>query len=122
MTLSGSVRVFHCDDSSAFRILVREMLHDLGGVELVGEAGNLDEAIARLPAAAPDIVLVDLFERTRQDQLLSELREAAPGARMLLYTGMPEDHAPAGAEGHVHKSVPFESLHRAITDLAAAPR
>ena len=122
MTLSGTVRVFHCDDSSAFRVLVREMLHDLGGVELVGEAGSLDEALAKLPAAEPDVVLVDLFEPTRRVGLLAELREAAPGARMLLYTGMPEEHVPAGAEGHVHKSVPFESLHRAINDLAAAPR
>ena len=122
MTLSDTVRVFHCDDSSAFRVLVREMLHDIGGIELVGEAGSLDEAVAKLPVAAPDVVLVDLFERTRQEELLGQLREAAPNARMLIYTGMPEEHVPHGAEGHVHKSVPFESLHRAITDLAAAPR
>ena len=115
------VRVFHCDDSSAFRVLVREMLHDLGGVELVGEAGTLEEAKARLPLAEADVVLVDLFERTRQGELIAELREAAPTARMLLYTGMPEEHVPVGAEGHVHKSVPFESLHRAITDLATTP-
>src|SRR5689334_24065332 len=98
------------------------MLHDIGGVELVGEAGSLDEAVAKLPIAEPDVVLVDLFDRVSQDELLSQLREAAPDARMLIYTGMPEDHVPDGAEGHVHKSVPFESLHRAITDLAAAPR
>jgi len=121
VTLSDTVRVFHCDDSSAFRVLVREMLHDLGGVELVGEAGSLDEAVAKLPGAEADVVLVDLFERSRQQELLATLREAAPNARMLIYTGMPEEHVPEGAEGHVHKSVPFESLHQAITDLAAAP-
>jgi DNA-binding NarL/FixJ family response regulator len=122
MVVSRTVRVFHCDDSSAFRVLVREMLHDLGGMELVGEAGTLDEAMARLPVADPDVVLVDLFERTRQEELIGQLRAAAPSARLLLYTGMPEEHVPPGAEGHVHKSVPFELLHQAITDLAAAPR
>ena len=96
------------------------MLHALGGVELVGEAGSLDEAVAKLPGAEADVVLVDLFERSRQEELLATLREAAPNARMLIYTGMPEEHVPEGAEGHVHKSVPFESLHQAITDLAAA--
>lgn len=115
--MSG-VRVFHCDDSSAFRVLVREMLQDLGAVEIVGEAGKLSEALALLPAAAPDVVLVDLFERGRESELLALLREAAPGARMLLYTGMPANHVPPGAEGHIHKSARFEELHRAIIDVA----
>lgn len=118
--MSATVRVFHCDDSSAFRVLVREMLHDIGGVELVGEAGTLDEALAKLPTAHADVVLVDLFERARQTELLGQLRAVAGDARLLLYTGMPADHVPPGAEGHVHKSVPFESLHRAITEIAAA--
>lgn len=110
--------MFHCDDSTAFRVLVREMLQELGGVDLVGEAATLDEALSRLPSSEPDVVLVDLFEREREDELLGLLRGAAPAAAMLLYTGMPADRAPAGAEGHVHKSVPFQELHRAI--LAAA--
>lgn len=114
-----TVRVFHCDDSSAFRVLVREMLHEMGGVELVGEASTLDEALAVLPGALVDVVLVDLFAREREEELLRLLREAAPQARMLLYTGMPKSLVPGGAEGHVHKSVPFEELHRAITEVAA---
>ena len=113
------VRVFHCDDSAAFRVLVREMLLDLGGIDVVGEAGDLDEALVRLPSAAADVVLVDLFDRERETELLGLLRSAAPQARMLLYTGMPVDRVPPGADGHVHKSVPFEALHRAIGELAA---
>lgn len=113
-----AVRVFHCDDSSAFRVLVREMLHDLGGVELVGEASSLDEALAALPQVRVDVVLVDEFSSERQSDVLRLLREAAPQARMLLYTGMPEGPLPDGASGHVHKSVPFEELHRAIIEVA----
>lgn len=107
-------RVFHCDDSAAFRLLVREMLQDLGGVELVGEAATLEEALARLPAARPEVVLVDLLDPARGEEPLRMLRAAAPGARLLLYTGMPADRVPAGADGHVHKSVPFEELQRII--------
>jgi DNA-binding NarL/FixJ family response regulator len=114
----SAVRVFHCDDSSAFRVLVREMLQDLGAVEMVGEAGNLDEALHKLPQAFADVVLVDLFDREREADLLVLLRAAAPGARMLLYTGMPEELVPVGAEAHVHKSAPFEELHRAIVEVA----
>jgi DNA-binding NarL/FixJ family response regulator len=117
--VSSPTRVFHCDDSSAFRVLVREMLHDLGGVELVGEAATLQEAMDRIPPAHPDVLLVDLFERERAADLLAALRDAAPGARILIYTGMPADHVPDGADGHVHKSVPFETLHQAITQVVA---
>ncbi|MEA2145849.1 MAG: hypothetical protein QOG59_1436 [Solirubrobacteraceae bacterium] len=115
------VRVFHCDDSSAFRILVREMLTDLGGIDLVGEASSLDEAVSALPTAHADVVLVDLFAQDREHELLATLRKAAPGARMLIYTGMPDGSVPDGAEGHVHKSAPFEELHRVITEVAAGP-
>lgn len=112
------MRVFHCDDSSTFRTLVREMLRDLGGVAIVGEAGTLDEALERLPAAEPQVVLVDLFDRERESELLALLRGAAPGARLVLYTGMPEDRVPEGADAHVHKSARFEDLHRTIAEVA----
>jgi DNA-binding NarL/FixJ family response regulator len=114
-----TTRVFHCDDSSAFRVLVREMLIDLGGIEMVGEAGDLDEALVRLPEARPDVVLVDLFEYDRASDLLALLRAAAPGAQLLIYSGMPEHRVPPGADGHLHKSVPFPELHRAILQAAA---
>ena len=114
------IRVFDCDDSAAFRLLVREMLLELGGVEMVGEAEDLDEALVRLPAAPADVVLVDLFEHDRPERLLPLLREAAPAARMLLYTGMPGDRVPTGADGHIHKSVSFTDLHRAILEAAGS--
>ena len=114
------VRVFHCDDSSAFRVLVREMLQEYRDIELVGEAAGLQEAVAQLPAARPDVVLVDLLERGREAELLSLLRRAAPHARLLLYTGMPATHVPPGFEGHVHKSAPFAELHRTIVALAGS--
>lgn len=117
--MSSAVRVFHCDDSSAFRVLVREMLVELGGVTVVGEAGSLEEALARLPGADADVVLVDLFEGSEHgEDLLAPLREAAPGAQFVFYTGMPASRV-AGSERHVHKSVPFEELHRVITEVAA---
>lgn len=111
------VRVFHCDDSSAFRVLVREMLIELGGVEVVGEAGTVAEAVALLPVAAPDVVLVDLFEGLSDDDPLEVLREASPASQFIVYTGMPASRV-AAEEHHVHKSVPFEELHRVISEVA----
>lgn len=117
--MPGTVRVFHCDDSSAFRILVREMLQDYGAVEIVGEAAGLEEAVDKLREAQADVVLVDLFEEQHEDEILGSLRAVAPGAGLVLYTGMPETHAPSGFERHVHKSAPFDELHRTILEVAA---
>ena len=112
------VRVFHCDDSSAFRLLVREMLSEYDDLAVVGEAGTMEQALASLPGIQADVVLVDLFEGWTGADLVAPLREAAPAAEVLIYTGMPETHVPRGAR-HVHKSVPFEELRRIITEVAA---
>ena len=118
MQVVAPVRVFHCDDSSAFRVLVREMLSEFGGVEVVGEAASVEEARAALAGAAPDVVLVDVIDRGREAELIAGLRELVPQAEFIFYTGMPEHRVPSG-EHHVHKSVPFEELHRVITEVAA---
>ena len=111
------VRVFHCDDSESFRLLVREMLRELGDVEVIGDAATVDAALAALPDADPDVVLLDLLEERDEDELVGELRDAAPEARFVVYSGRPERTGEA-AEGHVHKAVAFDELHRVITEVA----
>jgi DNA-binding NarL/FixJ family response regulator len=112
------VRVFLCDDSSAFRLLVREMLHQWGDIEVVGEASTVEEAQAGLPGADPHVVLLDLLDRAREDDLVDRLRDAAPEARFVVYSGMPERQG-AAAEAHVHKSAEFDELRRVIVEVAA---
>jgi DNA-binding NarL/FixJ family response regulator len=111
------VRVFHCDDSQAFRLLVREMLRDMGNVEVIGEAASMDAALTALPHATPDVVLLDLFEGATEDELVSRLRPVAPEARFVVYTGMPKRTGDT-ADGHLHKGAAFDELHRVITEVA----
>jgi len=112
------VRVFHCDDSESFRVLVREMLREFGGdVEVVGDAATIDGALAALPQADADVVLIDLIDEHDEDQLVSRLRDAAPEARFVVYSGRPERTGET-ADGHVHKAVAFDELHRVITEVA----
>jgi DNA-binding NarL/FixJ family response regulator len=109
--------VFHCDDSESFRILVREMLRDLGDVEVVGDAATVDAALAAIPGASPDVVLLDLLEQCDEDELVGRLRGVAPDARFVVYTGRPERTGEA-ADDHLHKAVDFDELHRVITEVA----
>ncbi|MCX7892899.1 MAG: LytTR family DNA-binding domain-containing protein [Burkholderiales bacterium] len=57
------LRIFLVDDEAPARSRLRELLGDLAAElpnEVVGEAANGQEGLALLPAAAPDVVLVDI--------------------------------------------------------------
>ena len=113
------IRVFHCDDSESFRMLLREQLDGDEDVELVGEAAEPAEAVAGVGAAQPDVVLLDLLAPDEADRLLRELREAAPGARIVVYSGFPPqaaEEARAGADAYLQKSAPFSEVRQAILD------
>ncbi|MFD0905634.1 response regulator [Actinomadura sediminis] len=51
-------RVVLVDDHQMFRTGVKAELGD--GIEIVGEAGDVDEAVAVIRAATPDVVLLDV--------------------------------------------------------------
>ena len=45
------IRVFLLDDHEVVRRGVRELLEECGDIEVVGEAGTAEEALARIPAS-----------------------------------------------------------------------
>jgi DNA-binding NarL/FixJ family response regulator len=53
-----TVRVFVVDDHELFRSGVRSELH--GELEIVGDAGAVDTAVAGIRATSPDVVLLDV--------------------------------------------------------------
>jgi two-component system, NarL family, response regulator NreC len=111
--ISDVVRVFHCDDSSSFRVLVREILADYDDVEMVGEAGSPGEALARVVAARPDVVLLDLLPPDTHDDLVTTIARRVPDAKIVVYSGYPvsvarERHPDACA--YLEKRAPFERL------------
>jgi len=81
------IRIFHCDDSSAFTRLVRHWLEEHDGLEYVGAAHSGDDAIDVLPAARPDVVLLDTMGSPGDPALLRRIRTAVPQARVIVYSG-----------------------------------
>ncbi|XHS79840.1 LytR/AlgR family response regulator transcription factor [Burkholderiaceae bacterium UC74_6] len=55
-----TMRIFIVDDEPPARAKLRRLLGELPGVELAGEAADASEALARLPQAAADAVLLDI--------------------------------------------------------------
>src|SRR4051812_568711 len=54
------MRVLIVDDEAPARARLRSLLEEIGGIDIVGEAGDGALAIARVLAVKPDVVLLDI--------------------------------------------------------------
>ena len=75
---NGAVRVFLVDDHEVVRRGVAEVLEEDPVISVVGEAGSVAEALARVPAVRPDVTVVDM---RLPDRLIVQLSEDAAKAR-----------------------------------------
>jgi DNA-binding NarL/FixJ family response regulator len=124
--MSGSaVRVFLVDDHEVVRRGVADLLEAEPDLEVVGEAGTAREAVARVPALAPDVVVLDVRLPDGDGvTVCRELRSRMPGLACLMLTSFADDEALydailAGAAGYVLKQVRGTELVDAIRTVAA---
>jgi len=115
------IRVFHCDDSEAFTRLVAFWLAEHDDMEHVGEAHTAETALAALPAARPDVVLLDTLGKPGDDTLLQAIRAISPGVKVIVYSGyvrlMQDGALGASADGYLEKGddeVPLLDAIRAV--------
>jgi CheY-like chemotaxis protein len=116
-----TVRVLLVDDVADVRRLVRIALRFHGGFEVVGEAGAGLRAIELATRLRPDIVLLDLGlpDLTGRD-VLTRVREVAPGAKVVVFTGAETDdraYYEDNAAGYVRKSGDLDYLVQLLDDL-----
>ena len=102
-----SIRVFHCDDSEAFTRLVSFWLAEHHDIEYAGAAHTADAALAALPDADADVVLLDTLGKPGDDTLLQAIRAASPGVKVIVYSGyvglMQEGALGQTADGYLEK-------------------
>ena len=119
------VRVFLVDDHEVVRRGVAEVLEDDPGITVAGEAGSVAEALARVPAVRPDIVLIDMRLPDGDGAALCRgLRQRVPGLRCLVLTSYSEQDAldaavRAGASGFLLKQVRGPALVSAVLTVAS---
>lgn len=101
------------------------ILADARGVELVGEASGVAEAVRLAPPLAPQIVLVALrLPDGTGLELISQLRGALPGSRFIVLTSVDDDEAmrealTGGASAYLSKSLRGIEVVSAIKGVAA---
>jgi len=118
------IRIFHCDDSSAFTRLVRHWLDDHADIRHVGEAHSGDDAIAAIGPARPDVVLLDTMGSPGDTGLLRRIRSTVPQARVIVYSGyvslLDKGELGAEADAYLEKGEDEAALVAMIRAVAAA--
>jgi two-component system response regulator DevR len=118
------VRVFLVDDHEIVRRGVAEVLEDDPGITVAGEAGSVAEALVRVPAVRPDVVVIDMrLPDGDGAELCQGLRDRVPGLRCLVLTSYSEQEAldaavRAGASGFLLKQVRGPALVSAVRMVA----
>ncbi|WP_091769020.1 response regulator transcription factor [Blastococcus aurantiacus] len=120
-----AVRVFLVDDHEVVRRGVAEVLEDDPGLMVAGEAGSVAEALARVPAVRPDVVVLDMrLPDGSGADLCRSLRRRLPGLPCLVLTSYSEPEAReaairAGATGFLLKQVRGPALVSAVHTVAS---
>ncbi|MFP4441035.1 MAG: response regulator [Chloroflexaceae bacterium] len=114
------IRVIIVDDHAMTRIGLRFFLTAYEDLELVGEAGTGEEALALCCQTRPDVVLMDMVMPGMDGaQTIRQIRRDHPQIRILVLTSFEQDDMvqqalQAGAIGYLLKNVSAQTLAEAI--------
>lgn len=125
---STMIRVLLVDDHKLIRVGLRQLLEAEPDIEIVGEAGEGEEAIEKARTLAPDVAVLDInmpgmngVEATRR---LSRLE---PAPRILIVSVHAQDPVPirlmeAGAGGYLTKEAAADEIVSAVKQVHAGRR
>ncbi|WP_411106228.1 response regulator [Streptomyces sp. cmx-4-9] len=125
MADTPAVRVLLVDDHQVVRRGLRTFLEVQDDIEVVGEASDGEEGVARAEELRPDVILMDVaMPGTDGIEALRRLRELGNPARVLIVTSFTEQRTVvpalrAGAAGYLYKDVAPEALARAVRSVHA---
>lgn len=119
-----TIRVFLMDDHEVVRRGVAALLSAEDDIDIVGEAGTAAEALARIPAARPDVAVLDVRLPDGDGvTVCRELRSQTPELACLMLTSFDDEDAlfeavMAGAAGYVLKQIHGSDLVGAVRTVA----
>ncbi|KAA1251152.1 response regulator transcription factor [Mycobacterium simiae] len=119
------VTVFLVDDHEVVRRGLIDLLDADPQLDIVGEAGSVADAMARIPAVKPEVAVLDVrLPDGNGIELCRDLLSRMPNLRCLILTSYTSDEAMmdailAGASGYVVKDIKGMELARAVKDVGA---
>jgi NarL family two-component system response regulator LiaR len=118
--LADAITVLVVDDHAVVREGLRTFLQLQDGIEVIGEAGDGEEAVRQAERLRPDVILMDLvMPRLDGVGAMRELRRRLPASRVIVLTSFADDDRilpaiQAGAAGYLLKNVQPQELARAV--------
>jgi NarL family two-component system response regulator LiaR len=118
------IRVMIADNHTVVRKGIRTLLATEPGIRAVGEARDSEDALHKVLALKPDVILMDLvMPKLDGVQTTRRIREKLPEAKILILTSLAENKRifaaiEAGALGYLLKDSSPEDLIRAIREVA----
>ncbi len=119
------IRILLVDDHPVVRDGLRGIFETVEDIEVVGDAGDGDEALALVAKHDPDVILLDLRMPGRGGvETIRALRDHGDRARVLVLTTFAADQdvlpaIEAGATGYLLKDVGSDELVRAVRSAHA---
>ena len=117
--------VFLVDDHEVVRRGVGDLLDEEADLTVIGQAGSVSEALARIPALRPDVAVLDMrLPDGNGVELCRELRSRLPELNCLILTSYTDEQAMmgailAGAGGYVIKDIKGMELVSAVRTVGA---
>lgn len=123
--MPDTIRVFLVDDHEVVRRGLADLLGLEEDMEVVGEASNKEDALHRIPAARPDVAVLDVrLPDGSGVEVCRDIRASMPDVHCLMLTSYADDEALfdailAGASGYVLKEIRGNDLIDAVRQVAA---
>jgi DNA-binding NarL/FixJ family response regulator len=120
---NSEIKVFIADDSLVVREHLVTMLDELAGIEIVGQAENVAEAIRGIRNLQPDVVILDMRmpDGSGIDVLQNIKQDTATPLVIILtnypYPGYRQKCLDAGADFFLDKSSEFDQIPKLLEQL-----
>ncbi|MBP6015744.1 MAG: response regulator transcription factor [Candidatus Promineofilum sp.] len=123
--MGNSIRVLLVDDHNVVREGLRAVLESRENIQVIGEAGDGDQAVTQARLLQPDVILMDLqMPRKSGISAIYEILAEQPQARILVLSSFSDESqiaesVNAGAMGYILKDADVDELVDAIRQVHA---
>lgn len=116
----NKIRIIIADDHAVVREGTRELLQKEVDLEVVGGAGNGEEAVSLVRELKPDVAILDIaMPKLNGIEATKQIKAILPSTAVLILTAYEDDQyvfalLEAGAAGYLLKDVPSQKLIEAV--------
>ena len=119
------LKVFIADDSVVIRSKLKEAFEESGEIEVIGEAGDAEQAIAEIRRLDPQVVTIDIrMPGGGGLPVLKDFKARTPERTAIILTSFPDPqykqvYLAAGADYFLDKNQDIQKLNELLMEMAS---